>query len=44
VLYELVTGRKPFTAESRQATINAILSNQPAAPSGLNPNLPLELD
>jgi Tol biopolymer transport system component len=44
VLYELVTGQRPFTGESRQATINGILSNEPAAPSALNPNLPSELD
>ena len=44
VLYELVTGQRPFTGESRQATINGILSIEPAAPSVLNPNLPAELD
>ena len=44
VLYELVTRQKPFTGGSRQATINAILSNEPAAPSLLNPNVPAELD
>jgi len=44
VLYELVTGQKPFGGESRQATINAILSTDPSAPSALNPNLPSELD
>ena len=44
VLYELVTGQKPFTGESRQATINGILSIEPEAPSIVNPNLPAELD
>ena len=44
VLYELVTGQKPFTAESRQATINSILSTNPTAPSVLNPMVPSELD
>ena len=44
VLYELVTGQRPFTGDSRQATINGILSMEPAAPSELNPNLPSELD
>jgi serine/threonine protein kinase len=44
VLYELVTRVKPFTDESRQATINAILSSEPVAASELNPNLPSELD
>jgi serine/threonine protein kinase len=44
VLYELVTGQRPFTGESRQATINAILSIDPAPPSTINPNVPAELD
>ena len=44
VLYELVTRQKPFSGDSRQATINAILSADPVEPSVLNPNLPSELD
>ncbi len=44
VVYELVTGQKPFGGDSRQATINGILSEEPAAPSELNPTLPAELD
>src|SRR5687768_4997550 len=44
VLYELVTGQKPFSGDSRQATINGILSNEPVAASELNPTLPAELD
>ena len=44
VLYELMTGQKPFTGESRQATINGILSIEPEAASVVNPNLPPELD
>ena len=44
VLYELVTGQRPFTGDSRQSTINAILSIDPARPSALNPALPAELD
>src|SRR5688572_21297200 len=44
VLYELVTGQKPFTGDSRQATINAILSNELVAPSVLSPTSPSELD
>lgn len=44
VLYELITGQKPFRGDSRQATINGILSNEPAVPSELNPTLPAELD
>ena len=44
VLYELITGQRPFTGESRQATINSILSNEATPPSALNPNVPAELD
>jgi serine/threonine protein kinase/Tol biopolymer transport system component len=44
LLYELATGRKPFTGETRQATINAILSTQPNSVVNTNPELPPELD
>src|SRR5215211_4866381 len=41
VLYELATGQKPFTGETRQATINAILSMPPPP---IAPSLPTDLD
>src|SRR5215510_11547519 len=44
VLYELATGRKPFSGETRQVTINAILSGQPESATTIDSNLPLELD
>ena len=44
VLYELATGQKPFTGETRQATINAILSMPPTPVTTIAPNLPLDLD
>ena len=44
VLYETATGRKPFDAGSRRATVNAILSGEPAAASSLDPALPGDLD
>jgi dipeptidyl aminopeptidase/acylaminoacyl peptidase len=44
VLYELATGRKPFSTETRQATINAILSAQPTPATTVDPNLPPDLD
>ncbi|HEX6729199.1 MAG TPA: protein kinase, partial [Pyrinomonadaceae bacterium] len=44
VLYELVTGEKPFVGESRQATINAILSREPRSLRLVDSNLPPELD
>jgi len=42
VLYELSTGQKPFTGESRQAIINRILSGEPNQVTGAG--LPPELD
>ncbi len=44
VLYELATGQKPFTGESRQAIINRILSGQPNQASTIDTSLPSELD
>ena len=44
VLYELVTARRPFTGETRQATINSILSTEPNPPTTIEPALPAELD
>ena len=44
VLYELATGQKPFTGESRQAIINRILSGQPATATTIDAGLPSELD
>ena len=44
VLYELATGRKPFSTETRQATINAILSTQPPPATTINAGLPADLD
>ncbi|HEV8203055.1 MAG TPA: protein kinase, partial [Pyrinomonadaceae bacterium] len=44
LLYELVTRHKPFKAETRQATINAILSSDPKAPSRIDATLPSDVD
>ncbi len=44
VLYELLTGRTPFGRDSRQATLNAILSSEPEPVRATHPNLPRELD
>ena len=44
VLYELATGQKPFTGETRQATINAILSMPPTPVTTISPSLPPDLD
>src|SRR4029079_16233796 len=44
VLYELSTGQKPFTGESRQAIINRILSGEPSQATPIGAGLPSELD
>ena len=44
VLYELISGRTPFAHESRQATLNAILSSEPESVRATHPSLPRELD
>ena len=44
VLYQLLTGKRAFDAETDFALIQQIISHEPAAPSHLNPQLPLALD
>jgi Tol biopolymer transport system component len=44
VLYEMATGGSPFKGGSRQETLNAILSKEPAPATEVNPSLPLELN
>ena len=44
LLYELATGRKPFSGETRQVTINAILSAEPESATTIDSNLPPEMD
>src|SRR5690349_12437851 len=44
VIYELASGQKPFTGETRQAIINKILSAQPRPASAIDNDLPPELD
>jgi eukaryotic-like serine/threonine-protein kinase len=43
ILYELLTGRPPFLAESWQATRDLVLSTEPVAPRRLQPKLPRDL-
>ena len=44
VLYELLTGRPPFQAESAIRTLQLVLNAEPVAPRRLNPTLPLDLE
>ena len=44
VLYEMVTGRRPFEGATKMSTISAILQKEPPPPGGLAPNLPAELE
>lgn len=44
LLYHLLTGRPPFSAETMQATLAQVLGNSPASPRALNPNVPPDLE
>ena len=44
VLYEMVTGTRPFDAESLQGICNRVLSSTPNAVSQLQPSIPVAFD
>jgi serine/threonine protein kinase len=44
VLYELLTGKRPFAAESIEALVQKILSEEPVPPSKLRPGLTDAID
>jgi Tol biopolymer transport system component/tRNA A-37 threonylcarbamoyl transferase component Bud32 len=44
ILYELLTGRRPFKGDSHVETMNAILKEDPPEFAEINPNLPGSLD
>jgi serine/threonine-protein kinase len=44
VLYEIVTGKRPFDAESLQAICGRVLSSTPLPASHANPSLPASFD
>src|SRR5271157_5330249 len=43
ILYELLTGRPPFRAESATATLQQVLTDEPVTPTRLNPQVPGDL-
>jgi serine/threonine protein kinase len=44
VIYEMATGRLPFTGASPSETVTNILENEPASLTKLSPDLPKELE
>jgi serine/threonine protein kinase len=44
VLYELLTGKRPFVADSIEGLVKKILTEPPAAPSSLRKGLPKDID
>jgi serine/threonine protein kinase/tetratricopeptide (TPR) repeat protein len=44
VLYEMVTGKKPFQGANVVTTLDAMLHHKPAAPRMLNPALPSQME
>jgi len=44
VLYEMSTGKKPFTGKNSLVTLDAVLHQKPVPPRELNPKLPIELE
>ena len=44
VLYEMATGKKPFTGTNVVTTLHAVINQKPAPPRSLNPAVPAELE
>ena len=44
ILYECLTGRAPFQAETIQEAVNLMLNTEPVAPRLLNPQVPRDLE
>jgi len=44
VLYEMSTGKKPFTGANSLVTLDAVLHAKPTPPRDINPKVPIELE
>ncbi len=44
VIYEMATGKKPFTGNNSLMTLDAVLHQKPIPPRDLNPKVPIELE
>jgi len=44
VLYEMATGKKPFTGANSLVTLDAVLHAKPLPPREINPKVPVELE
>ena len=44
VLYEMATGKKPFSGDNVITTLDAVLNQKPVSPRQLNPKLPPDLE
>src|ERR1700723_4183601 len=44
VLFEMATGKKPFTGANVVMTLHAVINSKPASPRSINPDVPPELE
>jgi serine/threonine protein kinase len=44
VLFEMATGKKPFTGTNVVMTLHAVINSKPASPRSINPSIPPELE